>query len=97
MLTKYVDRYFEENPSEMKHLRHDGELRTARQQAHLRHIPDYLLPKDGNGSLAEGKMASSAAARKTGKWRGNGRRPGAKAGRRGGDVLKTFRARRKTK
>ncbi|PHH61622.1 hypothetical protein CDD81_8137 [Ophiocordyceps australis] len=48
-----LTRYFEENPSEMKHLRHDGELRTARQQAHLRHIPDYLMPKEGRKGLSE--------------------------------------------
>ncbi|KAK6724379.1 ATP-dependent DNA/RNA helicase [Fusarium graminearum] len=48
-----LKRYFEENPTELSHLRHDGELRTARQQAHLKHIPEYLMPKDGKQALTE--------------------------------------------
>jgi hypothetical protein len=51
-----LDRYFEENPTEMTHLRHDGELRTARQQAHLKHVPDYLLPKEGRQGIAAGDI-----------------------------------------
>lgn len=39
-----LKRHFEENPEELRHLRHDGELRAARVQPHLKHVPDYLLP-----------------------------------------------------
>ncbi|KAF1988833.1 ATP-dependent RNA helicase DBP9 [Aulographum hederae CBS 113979] len=39
-----LKRHFEENPEELQHLRHDGELRSARIQHHLKHVPDYLLP-----------------------------------------------------
>ncbi|KAK3402332.1 ATP-dependent RNA helicase dbp-9 [Sordaria brevicollis] len=52
-----LKRYFEENPNELSHLRHDGELGTKmRQQAHLKHVPEYLLPKDGKNALAEGTV-----------------------------------------
>lgn len=42
-----LKRYFEENPDDLRHLRHDGEFRTARIQAHLKHVPDYLMPNNG--------------------------------------------------
>ncbi|KAF1816381.1 ATP-dependent RNA helicase DBP9 [Eremomyces bilateralis CBS 781.70] len=43
-----LKRHFEENPEELRQLRHDGELRPAKVQAHLRHVPEYLLPKGMN-------------------------------------------------
>ncbi|KAM4062658.1 DEAD/DEAH box helicase [Hirsutella rhossiliensis] len=94
-----LKRYFEENPSEMNHLRHDGELRTARQQAHLKHIPDYLLPKEGRKGLTEEDIGF---VRLRGKERGQrkGRRVkrgGPRVGGRKSDPLKTFKARRKAK
>ncbi|PTB65053.1 DEAD-domain-containing protein [Trichoderma citrinoviride] len=94
-----LKRYFEENPSEMNHLRHDGELRTARQQAHLKHVPDYLLPKDGRQALTAsdvGFVPMKKFDRRSGTKRKGGKRS-AKAGVRKGDPLKTFKARRKTK
>ncbi|KAJ4390373.1 ATP-dependent DNA/RNA helicase, partial [Neurospora sp. IMI 360204] len=52
-----LKRYFEENPNELSHLRHDGELGTKmRQQAHLKHVPDYLLPRDGKNALTESQV-----------------------------------------
>jgi ATP-dependent RNA helicase DDX56/DBP9 len=35
----------------LRHLRHDGELRAARIQAHLKHVPDYLMPAKGKKGL----------------------------------------------
>ncbi|EFY92327.1 ATP-dependent RNA helicase dbp9 [Metarhizium acridum CQMa 102] len=101
MKSEKLKRYFEENPSEINHLRHDGELRTARQQAHLKHIPDYLLPKDGKKGLTENDIGF-VPLRKPGKLRdhrkGKGtKRGGFRVGARKGDPLKTFKARRKTK
>jgi ATP-dependent RNA helicase DDX56/DBP9 len=87
-------RYFEENPTELSHLRHDGELRTARQQAHLKHIPEYLLPKDGKQALTGD--VGFVALRKDKKGKGKKGR-GFKVGSRKRDPLKTFKARRKTK
>ncbi|KAL1964447.1 hypothetical protein VTN77DRAFT_7005 [Rasamsonia byssochlamydoides] len=46
-------RHFEENPEELRHLRHDGELRAARIQPHLKHVPDYLLPAKGKKGLTK--------------------------------------------
>lgn len=47
-----LKRHFEENPEDLQHLRHDGELRAARLQPHLKHIPDYLMPNNGKRGLA---------------------------------------------
>lgn len=46
-----LKRHFEENPGDLHHLRHDGELRAARVQSHLKHVPEYLLPKEGRKAL----------------------------------------------
>ncbi|KAL8928779.1 MAG: hypothetical protein Q9208_001557 [Pyrenodesmia sp. 3 TL-2023] len=47
-----LKRHFEENPADLQHLKHDGELRTARLQPHLKHVPDYLMPSNGRQGLA---------------------------------------------
>ena len=47
-----LKRHFEENPDELRQLRHDGELRSARLQPHLKHIPDYLMPSKGKQGLS---------------------------------------------
>lgn len=39
-----LKRHFEENPTDLQHLRHDQESHAVRVQPHLRHVPDYLLP-----------------------------------------------------
>jgi ATP-dependent RNA helicase DDX56/DBP9 len=48
-----LKRHFEENPEDLRHLRHDGELRAARVQSHLKHVPDYLLPGGGKQVLSQ--------------------------------------------
>ncbi|KAL9111206.1 MAG: hypothetical protein Q9227_004283 [Pyrenula ochraceoflavens] len=48
-----LKRHFEENPDELKHLRHDDELRGARLQSHLKHVPDYLMPTKGRKPLSQ--------------------------------------------
>lgn len=47
-----LKRHFEENPDDLHHLRHDGEIRTVRLQAHLKHVPDYLMPTNGAAGIA---------------------------------------------
>ncbi|KAF8455342.1 P-loop containing nucleoside triphosphate hydrolase protein [Terfezia claveryi] len=44
-----LKRWFEENPGELKALRHDvgGAAGGVRMMPHLKHVPDYLLPKTG--------------------------------------------------
>ncbi|KAM3537327.1 hypothetical protein ARSEF1564_009753 [Beauveria bassiana] len=91
-----LKRYFEENPTEMTHLRHDGELRTARQQAHLKHIPEYLLPKEGKEALTAAKIGFVPLRKFGGKDRKSKRgKSGKRIGSRKGDPLKTFTARRR--
>lgn len=46
-----LKRHFEENPEDLRHLRHDRESHAVRQQAHLRHVPDYLLPEGGKRAM----------------------------------------------
>lgn len=46
-----LKRHFEENPEDLHHLRHDGELRPARVQSHMKHVPEYLLPKEGKKAI----------------------------------------------
>ncbi|KAI0480511.1 ATP-dependent RNA helicase-like protein dbp9 [Xylariaceae sp. FL0804] len=95
-----LKRHFEENPQEMHHLRHDGQLRTARTQAHLKHVPDYLLPTEGKKALTSDEIGfvpmrkiSDKKGRRGKSFKGKGRRMG------GGkhDPLKSFKARRKAK
>ena len=42
-----LKRHFEENPEELRHLRHDTETHAVRTQPHLKHVPEYLLPSGG--------------------------------------------------
>lgn len=91
--------YFEDNPLDLEHLRHDKALRPARVQPHMKHIPKYLLPK--MAPVQEGMEAKPATGAKTGfvpfrkdgPKRGRGGR-GGKSGSRGkkkSDPLKKFR------
>ncbi|KAJ4293780.1 ATP-dependent DNA/RNA helicase [Collariella sp. IMI 366227] len=93
-----LKRYFEENPTELSHLRHDGELgRTTRQQPHLKHVPDYLLPTDGKkveqvGFVPFKKQDGKDRRHRKGKPKGRSFKVGGKK-----DPLKTFKVRRKAK
>lgn len=94
-----VNRYFEENPAELAYLRNDGELgRAMRQQAHLKHVPDYLLPKEGKNALTSNDVGFVPFKKEGGKQRHKkgGKKGGFKVGAgRKRDPLKTFRARKK--
>ncbi|KAI5781207.1 ATP-dependent RNA helicase dbp9 [Geopyxis carbonaria] len=93
LASEKLKRHFEENPEDLKHLRHDGELRAARIQPHLKHVPEYLLPKGGAGGLVQGEQQMGVALRKVG---GGNRirkarvRNRAKAAKRARDPLKVF-------
>ena len=94
-----LKRHFEENPEDLRHVRHDGELRAARIQPHLRHVPEYLMPSNGKKGIAGediGFVGLRKAtdnrirkARMQNRSKGKGNKP---AGRRS-DPLKTFNAR----
>lgn len=88
-------RYFDENPGELSHVRHDGELRTARSQPHLRHVPEYLLPKEGKKGLTSEEIGF-VPLRRGDKSRRRGKR-NFKGGSRKNDPLKTFKVRRNGK
>lgn len=44
-----LKRFFEENPQDLNSLRHDKELHPTRVQAHLKRVPEYLLPASARG------------------------------------------------
>lgn len=93
-----LKRHFEENPEDLQHLRHDGELRSARTQQHLRHVPDYLMPSNGNNGIASDDIGFVGLrkptdnrirkARMQNRTKGKGR----KSTVRKSDPLKTFNA-----
>ena len=96
-----LKRHFEENPDDLRHLRHDGELRAARVQPHLKHVPDYLMPAKGRKGISDESVGHVAfrkssdnrirKARERNRAKGKGRKP---AGGRV-DPLKTFNRGRK--
>ena len=78
-----LKQHFEENPDEMRFLRHDGESHAVRRQEHLRHVPEYLMPRGGKVSVARDvgfvglrgeREGRGRKARGFGKGRGKGRR-----------------------
>ncbi len=93
-----LKRHFEENPGDLHHLRHDGELRAARLQSHLKHVPDYLMPVNGKSGIAAQDIGFVGVrktyenrirrARMQNRMKGKGR----KVGGRKVDPLKTFNA-----
>ncbi|KAL2863407.1 ATP-dependent DNA/RNA helicase [Aspergillus lucknowensis] len=100
-----LKRHFEENPDELRQLRHDGELRAARIQPHLKHIPEYLMPSKGKKGISSEDVGyvgfrktsenriRKARDKNRAKGRGGGRKtPG---GGRKVDPLKTFNRGRK--
>jgi ATP-dependent RNA helicase DDX56/DBP9 len=98
MKSEKLKRHFEENPGDLHHLRHDGELRPAKVQSHMKHIPDYLLPKEGKKAIAGGNLGFVEIARPSenrirkaraaNKAKGRGKKSGARKS----DPLKTFKA-----
>ena len=49
-----LSRHFEENPQDLKHLRHDnGSTHAVRSLPHLKHVPEYLLPEGGKSAVAK--------------------------------------------
>lgn len=97
-----LKRHFEENPADLDHLRHDGELRAARTQSHLRakHVPDYLLPKEGRKALTADQVGfvplrklGDHKHRRSKFFKSKGKKPGGRKS----DPLRTFKARKKTK
>ena len=95
-----LKKHFEENPEDLRHLRHDGELRTARIQSHMKHVPDYLMPAKGKKGLTADDVGfvgfGRSSENRIRKARANNRIKGraAKNGKRA-DPLRSFKPRRK--
>ncbi|KAI9874206.1 MAG: ATP-dependent DNA/RNA helicase [Pleopsidium flavum] len=93
-----LKRHFEENPDDLHHLRHDGELRAARVQPHLKHVPDYLMPTNrrrgvgGDLGFVGMNKTSENGIRKA-RMQNKMKNRGQKATGRKSDPLKTFNAR----
>ena len=98
MKSEKLKRHFEENPGDLHHLRHDGELRPARVQSHLKHVPEYLLPKEGKKGLTPGDVGFVSIRKTTenrirkARLEKRARGKGKKAIERKADPLKTFKA-----
>ncbi|KAJ5905645.1 ATP-dependent RNA helicase dbp9 [Penicillium subrubescens] len=94
-----LKRHFEENPDELRQLRHDGELRAARVQPHLKHVPDYLMPAKGRKGISKmdvgyvGFTKTSENRIRKARDRNRARGKGKKVGK--VDPLKTFNRGRK--
>lgn len=99
-------KHFEDNPDDLRHLRHDGEHGgIVRHQAHLKHVPDYLMPAQGRKGLSVDevgfvgfkKKVDGKDKRKDHKRRGKTARKGRGAGKPKGrvDPLKSFSAKKK--
>ncbi|KAI1195944.1 ATP-dependent RNA helicase DBP9 [Nemania serpens] len=93
-----LQRRFEENPAELHALRHDGQLRSARTQPHLKDVPDYLLP-EGKKKLTANDIGFVPMKKVDGKnrkgrvFKGKGKRSGGRKI----DPLRSFKARPKAK
>jgi len=95
-----LKRHFEDNPDELRQLRHDGELRAARVQPHLKHVPDYLMPTKGRKGISKEDVGYVGftktnenrirKARDRNRGKGKGKKTGGKV-----DPLKTFNRGRK--
>jgi ATP-dependent RNA helicase DDX56/DBP9 len=89
--------YFEDNPLDLEHLRHDKALRPTRVQPHMKHIPKYLLPRMASAQV--GEDSSSAATEKSGfvpfkkdRAKGGGKHgKGGSSRKKKSDPLKKFR------
>lgn len=94
-----LKRHFEENPDELRQLRHDGELRAARVQPHLKHVPEYLMPAKGRKGISKedvgyvGFSKTNENRIRKARDRNRGRGKGKKTGK--VDPLKTFNRARK--
>jgi len=69
--SKKLAAHFDANPEDLKMLRHDQPLATARKQAHLTNVPTYLKPETEGATetVAAVNSASRRAAGATGKRR----------------------------
>jgi ATP-dependent RNA helicase DDX56/DBP9 len=53
LTSEKLKRHFEDNPGELEGLRHDEDMHVVRRQAHLKYVPDYLLPGGGGANKGQ--------------------------------------------
>lgn len=82
-----LKRHFEENPQDLYSLRHDNVRHLVREQAHLKSIPNYLLPEN---MRTDTKSTGFVPFNKVTKSKRSQRRKG--KGKKKSNPLKTFRA-----
>ncbi|RVD85731.1 uncharacterized protein DFL_004042 [Arthrobotrys flagrans] len=86
-----LKRHFEENPEDLRHLRHDREIKVVKVQQHMKRVPEYLLGKGKAAGMGlqqgGGSVPFKVGSRKTA--RGKGKQKGKKVGKRK-DPLKSF-------
>ncbi|KAH7885873.1 P-loop containing nucleoside triphosphate hydrolase protein [Phlebopus sp. FC_14] len=94
--------HFEDNPLDLEYLRHDKPLHPTRIQAHMKHVPKYLLPRitpvtnNESGDLGSSESKVGFVPFKKTPTRGRGRGRGGKGsssvrGKKKSDPLKKFR------
>lgn len=92
--------HFEDNPLDLEYLRHDKPLHPTRVQAHMKHVPKYLLPRLVSAPAIEVEESvgfvpfkkSSTRGRGRGRSRGSrGSGSGGRGGKKKSDPLKKFR------
>ncbi|KIV82147.1 hypothetical protein PV11_04275 [Exophiala sideris] len=96
-------KHFEENPDDLRHLRHDGEHgAVVRHQSHLKHVPEYLMPAQGRKGISADDIGfvglrkpGSDDKRKDRKKRNSARKGRGPAKRGKVDPLKSFSAKKK--
>ncbi|KAF8715607.1 helicase superfamily c-terminal domain, partial [Rhizoctonia solani] len=86
--------HFEENPLDLEYIRHDKSLHPTRVQAHMKHVPKYLMPRIASVAEEPAKDVGFVPFTKSGsRGRGRGRGRGGSSGRGGkkkSDPLKKF-------
>lgn len=80
-----LKRFFQENPQNLASLRHDKELHPARVQAHLKNLPEYLLPESARSDVKNIGFVPFHNKNKVNKYRKKGK------SKRKQDPLKTFK------
>lgn len=95
-----LKRHFEENPEDLRGLRHDGESHAVRIQPHLRHVPAYLMPQGGAKGMVKSDVGFVGLRKETDNRRRVARgkkaalgKGGKRAAMKRSDPLKTFNAR----
>lgn len=96
--------HFEDNPLDLEYLRHDKPLHPMRIQAHMKHVPKYLLPRMAPvAGTEEGNFTTSNSSKpKVGfapfrkpssrrRGRGGGRGGASSGSKKKSDPLKIFR------